>query len=326
MCWRNETFLKPSELPLHNRNHNHVRPILVTGGHRSGSTWAGQMIAAAPGVGYIPEPFNPGFSISPNPKPFRIWFQHIPAEYTGEFVEIFQQIIQYNYPFRRNIGLIDTSTDAMRVFGGQIQSTMNHILGKRPLIKDPIAIFSAEWLYKTFDMDVICMIRHPAAFCSSLKVKSWDFSFTNFLSQELLMEKYLAPYQSKIEEYCGTKKNIVEQGILLWNCVHHTISIYQENHPDWLYMRHEDLSADPVKEFRAVYEYLDLPYTKRAIRIIQDSSGAHNPAEAAKGHEHKRNSLKNIRNWKQRLTEDEVRLIRDGTGDVANSYYNDSDW
>jgi hypothetical protein len=35
------------------------RPILVTGAHRSGTTWVGRMLALVPGVEYIHEPFNP---------------------------------------------------------------------------------------------------------------------------------------------------------------------------------------------------------------------------------------------------------------------------
>ena len=39
-----------------------AKPILVTGAHRSGTTWVGKMLALAPGVGYVHEPFNPRFS------------------------------------------------------------------------------------------------------------------------------------------------------------------------------------------------------------------------------------------------------------------------
>ena len=34
------------------------RPVLVTGSHRSGSTWFGMALALDAGSGYIPEPFN----------------------------------------------------------------------------------------------------------------------------------------------------------------------------------------------------------------------------------------------------------------------------
>jgi hypothetical protein len=33
-------------------------PVLVTGIHRSGTTWVGKMLAAAPGVVYINEPLT----------------------------------------------------------------------------------------------------------------------------------------------------------------------------------------------------------------------------------------------------------------------------
>ncbi len=39
----------------------------------------------------------------------------------------------------------------------------------RPLIKDPIGLFSYKWLVSKFDMDVLVLIKHPAAFVSSLK-------------------------------------------------------------------------------------------------------------------------------------------------------------
>ena len=35
------------------------KPILVTGAHRSGTTWVGKMLALAPGVAYLHEPFSP---------------------------------------------------------------------------------------------------------------------------------------------------------------------------------------------------------------------------------------------------------------------------
>ena len=34
-------------------------PILVTGSHKAGTTWVGEMLAASRRVGYISEPFNP---------------------------------------------------------------------------------------------------------------------------------------------------------------------------------------------------------------------------------------------------------------------------
>lgn len=39
----------------------------------------------------------------------------------------------------------------------------------RPLVKDPFALFSAEWFADNFDAEVIVIVRHPAAVVSSIK-------------------------------------------------------------------------------------------------------------------------------------------------------------
>ena len=57
---------------------------------------------------------------------------------------------------------------------------------KRPLIKDPIAFFSACWLQQIFNMKAVCLIRHPAAFVNSIINARWDFPFQHFLDQSLL--------------------------------------------------------------------------------------------------------------------------------------------
>jgi hypothetical protein len=170
------------------------------------------------------------------------------------------------------------------------------------------------------------MLRHPAAFCSSLKIKNWEFDFSNFLNQPLLMEKYLHPFVDEIREYTEHKKGVIEQGILLWNCIHHTIEIYKKEFPDWLFIRHEDLSADPINQFRSIYQKFGLEFTQKAKRTILESSGAHNPVEQQARSEFARNSVENINNWKTRLSQEEIALIRDKTSGIAGLFYINDEW
>ena len=51
-----------------------ARPILVTGAHRSGTTWIGKMLALAPGVGYIHEPFSPATAPGISSAAFDVYF------------------------------------------------------------------------------------------------------------------------------------------------------------------------------------------------------------------------------------------------------------
>src|SRR5699024_11082686 len=62
---------------------------------------------------------------------------------------------------------------------------------KKYLIKDPIACMSSEWLHNRFDMEVVIVIRHPAAFVASLKRLNWDFDLNELICQEELMQDHL---------------------------------------------------------------------------------------------------------------------------------------
>jgi hypothetical protein len=301
-------------------------PILVTGSHRSGSTWAGRMLAAAPHVGYIHEPFNPGIKISVNPKPFKHWFTCISQENAENYRSVLEEIFNYKYPLLRNLSKIGSLADAIDVIRDQSLSLLHGLKDDRPLVKDPFAVFSVEWLCSTFNTKVLIMVRHPAAFCSSLKIKDWDFGFDQFLAQPLLMGKFLDKYAREMRQQVSTGKDIIDQAILLWNCIHHVIAIYRERHPEWLFVRHEDLSQEPVAQFRSIYQSFDLEFTDSAERKILASSGGDNPAEQQAGKEFMRDSRKNIKNWKNRLSGEEIERIRRKTAALSSLFYPEDEW
>jgi len=115
-----------------------------------------------------------------NPKPFKHAFQYVYEENSENYDSIFDGILHYKYPLIRNITNIRGSRDAATLIHDHLLFLLHRIRNDRPLIKDPIAIFSTEWLCKKFNMKVLVMIRHPAAFCSSLKIKNWAFNFNHF--------------------------------------------------------------------------------------------------------------------------------------------------
>lgn len=324
-----------------------AKPILVTGSHRSGTTWTGRMLAAAPRIAYIHEPFNAshqGIHPTVNPKPFEYWFQYLCEENSQGYDVVFDGILKHRYFPGVNLTNLRTARkvaksitlrrlmstlaikSATRLLHAQGRFLLHKINRHRPLIKDPIAVFSAEWLSRRYDMNVLVMLRHPAAFCSSLKIRNWTFDFNHFLNQPLLMEKYLGCFTDDIHEHARTEKDIIDQGALLWNCIHHTIRIYRDSHPDWLFVKHEDLSADPVNQFKSIYRQFGLEFTSQAKHEILRSSGAHNPVEQQTGNEFSRNSKENIFNWKTRLTPDEIARIRLKTAEIAPHFYDDSSW
>jgi hypothetical protein len=302
------------------------RNILVTGSHRSGSTWVGRMLAEAPGTGYIHEPFNVDFISYGLAKPFSNWYQYVDDDNAGQCARYLSNIIDFKYPLIRALGASRSSRDAARVIRDGTRALVHRVRDDRAIVKDPIAIFSAEWMAKEFDMDILVMIRHPAAFCSSLKLKNWRFDFNNFLRQPKIMDRTLWKFEKEIREHSAVQREIISEGVLLWNCIHQLISTYRNDHPNWLFVRHEDVSSDPVPRFRTIYTSLGLEFTPHVESKIRDSSGAHNPSEQRRHHEYSRDSKKNIRNWEKRLADSEIAQIRDGTSELFHQFYAASDW
>lgn len=301
-------------------------PILVTGSHRSGSTWAGKSLALAPHTGYIHEPFNIYFQRRDTVNPFKNWFQYVCEENSEYYEEALRRIINYEYSLGSNLARVRTVRNLAKIGKDQALSLMHKIRDDTPIVKDPIAVFSADWLSKTYDMNVLVMIRHPAAFCSSLKIKNWNFDFHNFLNQPLLMDRYLGTFEKEIREYAENEKNIIDQAILLWNCVYHTINLYQQDHPEWLFVRHEDLSNKPVDQFQSIYETFNLEFTLKAKSIILKNSGTHNSTEQQPSNEFIRDSKENIFNWKKRLKLNEIDRIKEKTHEISSIFYNRYEW
>ena len=302
------------------------RPILITGSHRSGSTWAGKILSSSPKAAYIQEPFNTIIKLGVTGRSFDNWYQYISDENSDGYKYMLEDIINFQYPFRANMGKITSIKEFFEVIGALKLSYYHRRNDHIPIIKDPIAFFSAEWLSSTFNMDVLVLIRHPAAFCSSLKIKNWKFDFNNFLNQPLLMEGYLSTFRNEIHEYAKNEADIIDQAILLWNCIHHTIQIYKLRNPSWVFVRHEDLSLNPIDLFRSIFKSFNLDYTDSVKSLIIKSTGAHNPVEQQLGNEFVRDSRENIHNWKSRLSENEISKIKEKTSMISTMFYTDGEW
>ena len=78
-------------------------------------------------------------------------------------------------------------------------------------MKAPLGVFSAGWLASTFDLDVVILIRHPAAVAHSYKRLQWRHPFSDFLRQPKLMEEHLSSFAPQIERYARTEQNLVDQ-------------------------------------------------------------------------------------------------------------------
>ena len=122
--------------------------------------------------------------------------------------------------------------------------------------------------------------------------------------------------------------DVIGQAALLWKIIYRSVHAARERNPDFIAVRHEDLSRDPVGGFRDLYEKLGLDFTHKVENTILNSSSSENPAELSqkKVHSVKLDSRANMDNWKKRLTPEEITHIRKLTEDVSHFFYSDHEW
>jgi hypothetical protein len=304
------------------------RPILVTGSQRSGTTWVGRMVAASdsPPVGFIWEPLSllhrPGIFDAPIP----FWFPYICTENGARFEVAMRDTLSFRYRAGAELRAVRSPKDVARLGRDWARFHRARSRHARPLLKDPIALFSAEWLADTHGMAVVVMIRHPAAFVYSMKKLAWNHPFDHFLKQHLLMRDWLEPFRPEIQHHASAKWSVEDQAILLWRLFHHVILGYRDRRPEWTFLRHEDVSRDPVAVFRRLYRELGLGFGPRAEATIREHSDPANPQEASSPTALKRDSRSNVAMWKGRLSESEIDRIRTQTEQISKEFYGDEDW
>jgi Sulfotransferase family len=302
------------------------RPILVTGAHRSGTTWVGKMLALAPGVRLIHEPFSPLTPPGVCSVRFDRFFRYVCADNEAAYVDGFARMLAFRYQTLAQLKTVRTPADAARSGRDLLQFARARALRARPLLKDPIAVFSAEWLAQRFDAQVVLLARHPAAFASSLKRLGWGYDFRLMLDQPLFLRDHAGRFEPEIRAFAAREPDLIDQAILLWRLIYATIERYRETHPDWIVARHEDLSLEPVEGFAQLYQRLDLDLDSSLREQIERHSAAENPVEQRDKHSVTLDSRANVQSWKRRLSDDEVARVRAGVADVAPAFYSDEDW
>ena len=298
-------------------------PILVTGAHRSGSTWAGVMISAPRNISYVNEPFNILYKPGSCRPHFQYWYTYVCDKNEGPHVKYIEDCIQYKPRQIKKYLKYGSINNLPRVGKFQYECYKARLMGKRPLVKDPLAIFSTGWLADRFDMDVVLLIRHPAAFVGSLKVANWPFQFSHLLDQPLLMEELLTPYEKEIVDFAENEHDLIDQAILLWNLIYWVVIKFQKDHDgDWIFVKHEDLSRDPLKEYRKIYKKLEIPFSD----LAQSRISKYSYTDVSEGTRMVRDSKNNIWKWTTRLTVDEITRVREKTHEISRHFYEEKDW
>jgi hypothetical protein len=304
-------------------------PILVTGITRSGTTWAASMLNASRRVVYVNEPLNPKHPPGRSPgvlrADVRARYQYICADNEHEYLDAYRDLLALRYhlaaELKRNHGLADIARAAryLALF------TRGRVQGRRLMVADPFAVFSAEWFARRLGFQVVVMVRHPVAVVGSRKRLGWRLDLPELLAQPLLERDWLTPIQREWPDALRPDGDIVQGGAQLWRLVYEAVLEQSRRLPGLILVRHEELSMDPIGGFEQLCDRLGLPFDERTRRSVIESTSASNPVQVGKGgaHEIRLDSRANLESWRSRLSSDEVDQVLEITRPLVDDLYPD---
>jgi hypothetical protein len=315
----------PPKLPS---NETSGQPILVTGAHRSGTTWVGKMLAASGRVAYLSEPLNVLHRPGVMRAPVDCWYTYICADNEDHYLPALRETLAYDYHYWPELRSLRSVKDGLRMARDSSAFLRGKIFNLRPLLKDPFAVFSAGWFAERLGCQVVLVVRHPAAVVSSLVRLGWPFDLGDLLHQPLLMRDWLEPFRADLENAIRDGESVVARASLLWSMVYSVVGRLAADRPNLVVVRHEDLSLDPEWGFRQLYQELGLAFNNSARQAVLQSSASGNPKQVSQNAAYatRLDSRANLSNWKKRLGAEDVQRVRSLTAQVASQFYSPEDW
>ena len=291
--------------------------ILVTGSNRSGSTWVGKVISQNTQVDNIIEPLNINRIKRFKKVAINNWFLKLDEATKPQIKEEVKKL----FNFYIHTTWINFMKQAFQSYEGHntvtsIRKKLRRTLKPVKLIKDPHTLFSIPWLVQEYHIKPLVLIRYPAAYVLSIKEKEWWFNFDSLLEQEHFFNGDLKFLREEVLAY-GRKSNptLIENAALMWKICYAQVLHYKEKFPHWYFIKHEELSENPLQEFQKIFNYFEITFTPRVKNYIVATT------RAKENTIHSRDASANAVKWKQKLTMEEKQTIYNIVHDVSDQYY-----
>lgn len=284
------------------------RPLLVTGIHRSGSTWLGHVISRCPRFGFVWEPLNHEtvcygrFNYEPMG-----WYPFIREDDCKKELSAFRRLVQFDYNYwagfkdcysvRRMARYV---RDAYHFFRWKVEN-------RRLLMKDPMAFFATEWIHGHLDAQVLIIVRSPMAFVASMFRAKWYMPLRSIIEQDSLTKAYPDPLVNEIRVFLedGGDEFSIMACCLGWRYIHRLILRFREQHPEWLVIRHEDLVERPRDTIEKVFSYLEEVPGEQLWEFLESSLDGN---ASDKGNRRNRETL--LRSYEKVLSAVEIDFVK----------------
>lgn len=301
-------------------------PILVTGTHRSGTTWVGETLCLSQDAHYVHEPFAPMNQRSWLSTPPTIRYLHQDPDVAGPLAPQLEAITRLRPSLLPILRRSPTPRHVLRVTQDVLAARRAAARGARAVIKDPFALLMAEWIERQSGAQVVVLVRHPAAFASSIKRLGWRFDVRWLLCQHEVMTGQLSVFRSQLER--DRELDLIDHAALVWNVLNSVTLRYETEHPAWAVLPYEQLAESPASGFRNLFAQLGLSWDHSVADAINERTSEANMADVTPGKRGGtvRDSRKAIWTWQHRLSREEIDRVRAATWPLARRWYASDAW
>ena len=317
------------------------KPIFITGVPRSGTTWVANILGSGNNMRLLTEPDNEKYSFIA--KRWKRSLHRFPfAELSTESDQLhyfYGLILKGSYPKNRSIinhilnqlagydkqgneslvilKEIELENGALEPRAPKLLTSIQYGLTKefwsrknQLVIKSVHAGLCLPFISHHFQPKIIIIFRHPANIVSScMELNIHDRDRKIYQRKEL--SQLLKPYQSQINllndplSFMGLQVGIF---YYLWEK-------QMETNLDWIEITHEELCADPVEQFKSLFEKIGISWTN----FVEDKIISMN--KPGKGFKTNRVAANLIDKWKNALSTDQIIKIQKGYSILPVKHY-----
>lgn len=300
-----------------------MNAIVIAGVPRSGTTWIGECLSQSPEALYVHEPDSEWA------RPFAVRAKRLvgpypvlsPGDVAVEFERLWSGLLEEKrrmhvpmlYRLQGSLayrisGTVDPSSVRtaltyprtgmpLRVRLAAAISPPPFAVSTHVIVKSVLLPMALEWLSWRFRPTIVVVLRHPLNVLASWKDLNWRMERRLDLDP-VVVDRFVSPWRLPLPDPTATalERAAWQLGILM-----SALSIAARRHPDWTVVAHEDLCAEPVGEFRRLYERLGLPWTSKVADYLHESNRPGRGFETAR-----LASEQTAARWRTRLNRDEI--------------------
>jgi len=258
-------------------NASRPAPVLVTGAPRAGTSFVGKLLQAGGDLVYVNEPMNPSHPPGRSPGVLNAavehYFHYICHDNDEAWLGAFRDTAALKYQLLAELRANRRSYDLARAVKYAIAFTMGRLRGKAALLDDPYAVMSLAWLVERVGVRAVVIVRDPATFVGSWRNLGWTVDPGELVDQPLLMRDHLDPFRDELQALRGSD-DWLATSCLMWRATYRVVDTVRRTCPGIVVCRYEDLSTEPVREFRSLYDALGLRWSDGVKAQVEAGTSA----------------------------------------------------